>query len=311
MQKKNQHKHTSRSKAVSSLLKWYANHARDLPWRNTSNPYRILVSEVMLQQTQVSRVLIKYGQFLHRFPTIRALSRAGQREVVVAWKGMGYNNRAARLHRLARAIIERHGGRFPRDYQSLVALPGVGRYTANALLSSAFKIDVPTVDVNVRRFLSRAFWKMSSTLELRSDQDIWRLTEELLPRGMSYQWNQALMDIGATICTLQRPRCEICPGASSCKSKQSLKETHATKAKREPSFDGIPNRIYRGRIIEELRKKNGAGSISFRNLGQGVHPTFSSRHSKWLESLLNSLRRDGLILIQENGSPTRKRVRLA
>jgi A/G-specific adenine glycosylase len=224
---------------------------------------------------------------------------------------MGYNNRAVRLHKLAHVIIHIHGGRFPRDYQSLVALPGVGRYTANAILSSAFKIDVPTVDVNVRRFLSRAFWKMSSTRELHSEQDIWRLAEELLPRGESYQWNQALMDIGATICTLRAPRCEICPAASFCKSKQSMKETNATKPKREPSFSGVPNRIYRGRIIEELRRRNGTGSISIRKLGPRVHPNFSSRHSKWLESILKSLQRDGLILIQGNGSPTRQRVRLA
>ena len=136
----------ARGELARAILRWYSHNGRSLPWRDISDPYRILVSEIMLQQTYVSRVLTKYPEFLRRFPTIRKLAAGSQKDVVVAWQGMGYNNRAVRLYRLAKTIVQDYGGRFPQSYADLLALPGIGRYTANALLSSAFGSDVPIVD---------------------------------------------------------------------------------------------------------------------------------------------------------------------
>ena len=143
-----------------AVLRWYRQNGRTLPWRGEQDPYRVLVSEVMLQQTQVSRVLEKYPLFLKQFPTLRALARAERSSVIRAWRGMGYNNRAVRLHLLAQTVVNSHGGVLPRTEEELTLLPGIGRYTARALLSSVFHIPVPVVDVNVHRFFSRLFWPM-------------------------------------------------------------------------------------------------------------------------------------------------------
>jgi A/G-specific adenine glycosylase len=296
---------------VNLLLGWYARHGRSLPWRNIANPYRILLSEIMLQQTQVERVLIKYPEFLRRFPTLRSLARAPRRDVVVAWRGLGYNNRAVRLHRLANAVIEKHGGKIPPEYDSLVALPGVGRYTANAILASAFRKDVPAVDVNVRRFLSRVMYRMTSTSAMRGESEIWQRTTSLLPRGRGYVWNQALMDIGATICTARRPQCGICPVATFCASRTILRHTAPPHAKKEPSLAGIPNRLYRGRIVELLRDQHVPQSVRADVLGKCIYPMFSPRNARWLGGLLEALRRDGLIVIRGNGSLHTQRVSLA
>ncbi|MEK9136564.1 MAG: hypothetical protein AAB393_05530, partial [Bacteroidota bacterium] len=294
-----------------SILRWYSCHSRALPWRlpaarlnahggqgqagNISNPYRILVSEVMLQQTQVNRVLEKYPRFLKRFPTIHSLARAHQHEVVIAWQGMGYNNRAVRLHQLARTVLQQHGGKFPEAYQELVALPGVGKYTANALLSSAFGKDVPVVDVNVRRVLSRLLWQMRTTIEMKPESEIWELAQSLLPAGKAYDWNQALMDLGATICTARAPQCISCPAARLCSSAATMKHVTSSPGKQEPSRDGVPNRIYRGRIIEALRQYRGRRRLHPDDIGKQIRPTYSSRDRFWLRSLLAGLERDGLI----------------
>ena len=294
----------------SAVRHWYAARGRHFPWRDIRNPYRILLSEVMLQQTQVGRVLEKYPEFLRRFPTLRSLARAQQRDVVIAWRGMGYNNRAVRLHRLAQALIENYGGKIPEGYEPLISLPGIGRYTAHALLSSVHGKPVPLVDVNVRRFLSRLVWTMRSTGEARPEREVWKLAGELLPRR-AYAWNQALMDIGATICTARKPQCPVCPVRSLCKSRRFMQTRIGTPAFREPSRGGIPNRIYRGRIIRELTHPEGRHTISAGILGKKIYGGYSRRDAQWLRSLLAALEKDGLVKIRGNGSLATCRVSLA
>ena len=285
---------------VRSLLRWYRSHGRRLPWRTTTNPYRILLSEVMLQQTQVGRVLEKYPLFLKRFPTIRALGQARQRDVVLIWRGMGYNNRAVRLHRLAGEVVSQHCGRLPRDHASLLALPGIGEYTAAAIRSSAFREPVPVVDVNVRRVLSRISRRMTSVVSLRPERETWTLARELLPVRQAYDWNQALMDLGAMICTALTPRCADCPVSAWCRSMNRMTRPSGRMARPEPSRGGIPNRIYRGRIIDLLRQADHRKGVTTAVIGHAVYPGFSRPDRAWLDMLLDALNRDGLIEVRGN-----------
>ena len=287
---------------VRAILRWYSRQGRTLPWRlptgqagNITNPYRILISEVMLQQTQVSRVLVKYPEFLARFPSVKKLATAKQREVVIAWRGMGYNNRAVRLHRLAKIVVLKYGGTLPSSFEELIALPGIGRYTAHALLASAFRKNVPIVDVNVQRLFSRVFWRMKTTADMRPVNEIWELAGELVPNQRAYDWNQALMDLGATICTARSPQCSACPLAALCSSKSAMKRVKRSPRWQEPMKDGIPNRIYRGRIIDALRRQNGQRRLGLDLVGRAIHPQYSSKHRPWLDSLMVGLERDGLI----------------
>ena len=191
---------TAAGPMTNAVLTWYAEHGRDLPWRHTRDPYAILVSEVMLQQTQVSRVVPRYLAWLERWPDAAALAAAMPAEVIGAWSGLGYNRRAVNLHRCAQAVSQR--GEFPRDQAELRALPGIGPYTAAAIACFAFGDQVAAPDVNARRVLGRAF----------GDSDL------PPPPGRAYEWNQALFDLGSGICIARRPRCEICPLAAGCPS---------------------------------------------------------------------------------------------
>jgi len=222
---------------------------------------------------------------------------------------MGYNNRAVRLHILARKVLESHNGRLPKEQDALRALPGIGRYTANALLSFAFGKDVPVVDVNVRRVLSRILWKMDSISSLHDERSVWQRAESLLPPGRAYDWNQALMDLGATICTARAPRCEECPVSSVCASRGGMRRTAAPLLKKEPSFHGLPNRAYRGRVIEVLRGSK--RSIHVEDLGRRIHSGFSKRNERWLASLVGGLERDGLVTTIGAGPMITRRITLA
>jgi A/G-specific adenine glycosylase len=198
------------------LLAWYRRHGRDLPWRRTRQPYRILVSEIMLQQTQVHRVLPKYREFLGRYPTMKALAAASVDDVRRLWYPLGYNIRPVRLHAIARESVARYGGRLPETADSLRRLPGVGRYTAGAILAFAHGRDVAVLDTNVRRVLGRVFLGPRRLSRLRGEKALWDLAEHLVPRGRGYDFNQALMDFGATWCTPRRPRCPPCPMRTFC-----------------------------------------------------------------------------------------------
>jgi A/G-specific adenine glycosylase len=197
-------------------LKWYRQHGRDLPWRQTSDPYKILVSEVMLQQTQVERVIPKYHEFLERYPTLQDLADASADEVRATWYPLGYNIRPFRLHGIARETVARYGGALPKDPDELLSFKGIGRYTAGAIRSFAFNEDAPILDTNVMRVLHRVFIGAGDPKLQKSK--LWALSESLIPRGKGYDFNQALMDFGAIVCTARDPYCLLCPMKDFCKS---------------------------------------------------------------------------------------------
>src|SRR5579884_3405602 len=190
-----------------ALIDWYRVNRRDLPWRRTRDPYRILVSEVMLQQTQVDRVVPKYHAFLERFPTLRALAEAPTADVIRAWSGLGYNRRAVNLQRAAQAVVERHGGVMPRERAALEALPGIGRYTAGAIICFAYEQDAGFLDTNIRRVLHRVFYGPELPEERATPRELSALADELVPPGEGYEWNQALMELGALVCTGRKALC--------------------------------------------------------------------------------------------------------
>ncbi|HSF29917.1 MAG TPA: A/G-specific adenine glycosylase [Candidatus Tectomicrobia bacterium] len=200
------------------LLTWYAANKRDLPWRNTANPYNILVSEIMLQQTQVERVIPKYEEFLQKYPTLEALARAPVEEVRQTWYPLGYNIRPLRLHSIAREAVEKYGGKIPQDPETLQSLKGIGRYTAGAVRSFAFGHVAPILDTNVRRVLHRVFIGQGDAKRYGLQKDLWELSEALIPARQAYDFNQGLMDFGATVCTARKPVCLICPMQDICKA---------------------------------------------------------------------------------------------
>lgn len=203
-----------------ALLRWYRAHGRDLPWRATRDPYRIVVSEFMLQQTQVSRVLDYYPRFLRRFPSLEALARARPAAVREAWEGLGYYRRAENLHRLARTVVRDHAGAIPDEPAALEALPGVGRYTAGAIAAFAYERRAAAVDTNVRRVLGRVFGAADRRNGGPAERAIWELAERLLPKSKTVAWefNQALMDLGARVCVARGPRCPECPVLTVCRT---------------------------------------------------------------------------------------------
>jgi A/G-specific adenine glycosylase len=200
-----------------ALLAWYRRHRRDLPWRRDGDPYRVWVSEVMLQQTTVKSVLPYYDAFLRRFPDVASLAAAGEEEVVAAWSGLGYYHRARNLRRGAQHVAQQHGGRFPRTLEAALAVPGVGLYTASAVLSIAFGVPLPVVDGNVRRVVSRL--RALRGPRWQRDGPYYNLAQELLDPDHPGDWNQALMELGAVLCVPRRPACPACPVRTSCRAR--------------------------------------------------------------------------------------------
>jgi A/G-specific adenine glycosylase len=208
-----------------ALLRWFRRHGRDLPWRRTRDPYQVLVSEFMLQQTQVSRVERYYRRFIERYPTIGALASASPAMVRESWEGLGYYRRADNLHRLARDVVAERQGVIPSDPAELRRLPGVGRYTAGAVASFAFERPAPAVDTNVARVLRRAFLpRVSRRAPLT--QRIWNTAEQVMPRRGKTAWafNQALMELGALVCTAREARCGLCPVRKVCATGRRSRE---------------------------------------------------------------------------------------
>jgi A/G-specific adenine glycosylase len=201
----------------SALLRWYRTHRRDLPWRDTDDPYAIWVSEVMLQQTQVATVIPYYERFLERFPDPASLARADEEEVLGMWSGLGYYRRARALRQGAIAVVERHGGRLPRDPRSLQALPGIGRYTAGAIASIAFDTPAPILDGNVRRVLSRLLAVGNERPPRAVERHLWDVAAALAEGPHPGDLNQALMELGALVCLPRKPRCDSCPLRSRCR----------------------------------------------------------------------------------------------
>ncbi len=295
------------------LLAWYRKHGRDLPWRRTNDPYHAMVAEFMLQQTGVNRVLNTYTTFLERFPTLQALADAPVSDVIRAWSGMGYNRRAINLQRAARIIVDEHGGVVPRDPAALAKLPGIGRYTAAAIACFAFHRPVAVMDTNIRRVLGRL-------LMGRDNIDAgagWTLAETAVPRdgGRASSWHQALMDLGATVCSARRPKCAECPIKDLCAARPLFDGTNKPQIQYAELSNMLPalkvaerpqpkqqgwigtTRYYRGRIVETLRN-HANGAMPIEELGPLVRNEYAAaEHEAWLRELLAGLERDGLVVV--------------
>jgi A/G-specific adenine glycosylase len=223
--------HSSASFA-DRLLDWYDEHRRDLPWRTHRDPYRIWLSEIMLQQTRVAAVLDHYQRFLKRFPTIDRLAAARESSVLAAWSGLGYYRRARMLHSAAKLVLKQHGGVFPKTRRELQELPGIGRYTAAAIVSIAYDEPVAVVDGNVERVLQRLTGKAVK------GEEVWQMAESRLDQERPGDFNQAMMELGATICLPRQPRCLLCPVSSLCATRGELQSTEggAPQGKRTIHF---------------------------------------------------------------------------
>jgi A/G-specific adenine glycosylase len=252
------------------ILSWYSEYKQDFPWRKTRDPYHILVSEVMLQQTQVSRVIPKFNDWLKRFPTIESLAKAPVSEVLRQWSGLGYNRRALFLKKAAVEIVEKYNGNFPQDEKILRTLPGIGEYTARALLCFAFNKQISVVDTNVRKVILVTFFNGGN---LMTEKEIISIAEQLLPVGSAYDWNQALMDYSRTM--LGKEKIQI--------PKQS-------------KFLGS-RRYYRGQIIKLLLQKK---KIPIDKIGQLIKGDFNKSDMDWLQGLLKELEDEGFVLIKND-----------
>ncbi len=252
----------ARRRMQARLLAWYREFRRDLPWRRTRDPYAILVSESMLQQTRVEAVREAYERFLLRFPTLGDLARASEEEVLAAWSGLGYYRRARSLQAAARAVLARGESGFPRTRAELEALPGIGRYTAGALLSIAFDRPEALVDGNVERVFSRHFGLDAEAGSRELEKECWDLAEQCLPGDASAgEWNQALMELGATVCTPRDPACVRCPLARSCVARASSLVTDLPRRKLRPPPLEVELSLFfverAGRVLLEQRPDRG------------------------------------------------------
>ncbi len=265
------------------LLEWYAKNMRVLPWRQTTEPYRILVSELMLQQTQVSRVLPKYEAFLDQFPTAESLAQAAPADVIVAWKGLGYNRRALHLHQTARQVSGNGG--FPRSPGQLQELPGIGPYTAAAIASFAYNHPVAVVDTNVRRVLQRLMGWPQPIEDLISMQ-----AQQLLPED-SRRWNNAMMELGALVCT-DDPKCTICPVQTHCRYEKLPKgeqEQFTYAVSKQSPFKGS-DRFFRGRILDLLRENK---QMTLDEIESKI--TQHGKPKRNVTELVSLLEKDGLV----------------
>jgi A/G-specific adenine glycosylase len=313
------------------LLDWFREHARILPWRTKSttgagtmlrdqtiasyfsskwnrDPYTVLVSELMLQQTQVDRVLPKFEAFIRRWPTVQSLAKARLSEVLIEWQGLGYNRRAKFLYEAAKKIVEIYDGIFPSTERELIELPGIGPYTARAILTFAYGKDVGVIDTNVLRIAARTQYGIEST-QLRVKhplKEIERMVDSLVPKGKGDPWNQALMDFGATVCTAISPKCHSCPIATLCKAnKKAVQNGFDTYAAQLASHKSAnPNkhvkpfhetdRYFRGRIVDELRN----GSLHMQDLRDHIEKNHGLTDRVRFGTMIEKLVLDGLIQIK-------------
>jgi A/G-specific adenine glycosylase len=283
-----------------ALLRWFETHGRaTLPWRVDASPYRVTVSEFMLQQTQVERVIPSFERFVARFGDFVSLAQASRADVVRSWQGLGYNSRAVRLHELARTVRDRHNGTLPRDDDALRALPGVGPYTARAIRAFAFHDDVVALDTNVRRIVHRTQFglehpPMATAVELEV------AAATLLPRGSAFAFNSALMDLGATICTARAPKCPVCPLRRTCAAgpvdaavlaRASARRPRAPKRER---FE-TTTRYLRGRIVDRLRALPAERAVSLLRLSDDLAPLGPAHGAEGIANALAALEAEGLV----------------
>ena len=233
-----------------ALLHWFAENGRDLPWRSTYLPYHIWISEIMLQQTQMERVIVYFKRWLDRFPDIADLATAREQEVLRLWEGLGYYSRARNLLKTADLLCRRHGGALPEDHGALLRLPGIGRYTAGAIMSLAFNRDHPVVDANVERLFARLFNLAAPVKEKQTHDFIWQRAAELIPQGKARFFNQALMELGALVCLPRSPRCDGCPVRDHC-------EAFAQGVASERPITGKPKEIVSITMVSGILRHEG------------------------------------------------------
>jgi len=330
------------SKIQPALLAWFAANARDLPWRRTRDPYRVLVAEIMLQQTQVERVIPKYLAFLDAFPTLTALAAAPVSEVIRLWAGLGYNRRAVNLQRAACAVLDAHSGVFPHTVEALRALPGIGPYTAGAVACFAFEQDVAFIDTNIRRVLRRAMVGPDGSTPEPTERELLASGAALVPEGQGWAWNQAIMELGALICTAAAPACRRCPLSAHCRAYAAWvaedealvlamsedvwttngakgvwttngakdgegREREGAKARRRVAERKAEpyqgsRRWLRGRIVDALRALPTGATLPLAELGPRVKPDYAPADEPWLRELVASLARDGLTALDGDGA---------
>jgi A/G-specific adenine glycosylase len=290
-------------------LRWFARSGRArLPWRTDRAPYRIVVSEFMLQQTQVERVVPIFERFVAAWPDFAALAAASQADVVRAWQGLGYNSRAVRLHKLARAVRDEYGGALPREEERLRALPGIGPYTARAIAAFAFDADVAAMDTNLRRIVHRTQLGLEWP-PLANAAALDALAAGLVPAGQGYAFNSALMDLGATLCTARAPKCLICPLARTCaaapvdRARLALLATeHAPRRTPQErlTFERT-TRYVRGRVIDRLRELPAGQRISLYDLEAALLPKLAHHDAEAVGAVLAGLEREGVVERSSDG----------
>lgn len=299
----------------TTLLSWFEANGRDLPWRCTRDPYRILVSEIMLQQTQVDRVKPKWEAFLAQFPTIEALAAATPGDVIRAWAGLGYNRRALNLQRTAQAVLRDWNGEFPTTPTELRTLPGIGPYTAGALACFAFERDVAFMDTNIRRVVQRVW--VGPDDEPGSERELLNVAEAAVPAGQGWAWNQAIMELGALVCTAAKPRCQLCPLRPECRAYaawcaadaavftyQPARPVFKKVAERSVPFSST-TRYARGRIVDALRHQPPGAWLSLAELGPLIKAEWVLDDMPWLLGLVGGLASDGLLEVDPNNQQVR------
>jgi A/G-specific adenine glycosylase len=254
----------------------------------------------MAQQTQIDRVVLFYNKWIREYPTFASLSSASKKDILRHWSGGGYNSRAIRLHELARQVVHDFGGTLPRSVKGLLGLPGIGKYTAHAVACLAFGLPVPVVDVNIRRIYTRVLQHVETPFAMMAEKEAWKIAARYLPRRVAAEWNQALMDLGARVCTARNPDCTSCPLNSLCRSafSSAFVKKYPPREKREPSYKGTPRRIYRGRILKALHDK----PLTPRQLGEMTIDNFHPRDLRWIIEVLETMERDSLISLKGNGA---------
>jgi len=249
------------NKLQKNILAWFQDHARDLPWRKTYYPYHVWISEIMLQQTQMDRVVAYFNKWMKRFPGIDSIAVAGEEEVLKLWEGLGYYSRARNIIKTAKLLSDDYDGALPADHKELMGLPGIGPYTAGAIMSIAFNREYPLVDANIERVFARLFNLDKPVKNKKTHTFIWEKAGELIPQGRARQFNQALMELGALVCIPQNPRCKICPIRTDCLafSLNLVNKRPVLQAPPKTIFIEMATGIvkHNGRIFIQKRKSKG------------------------------------------------------
>ena len=288
-----------------ALHAWYKKHARDLPWRNTTDPYKILISEVMLQQTQVERVLPKYEAFLEAFPTVKHLAQASNADLLRLWSGLGYNSRALRLKAAAEEVCTIYGGIFPKDRALLQNMKGIGAYTSGAIMAFAYHASVSFSDTNIKRLVHRVFVGLELQGWKKSEKEIAALVEEVCDYPHAYEYHQALMDLGATVCRATKMSCTICPMKALCSAHKEIIENPLLLEEKRVSYkkSTVPfkesKRYIRGGIVEYLRQAHTVVPLSV--LITFVQEQLRTMPAEDILSIVQDLEKEGLIVREEGG----------